>query len=63
MHESIMHKYNNSIYTYKARKQTNGLVIVYSHIHAYALKPKKMENWSKAFIILYQASYKAQINI
>ena len=33
---------------YRIRKQSNGALIVYTYIHAYAHRPKEMENWPNA---------------
>ena len=54
-----MQKHNNSIQMFRTKKQTNGALIVYLEMHAYPCKPIKLENWSNAFPILYQPSYKA----
>ena len=53
MHENVMLKYNNNIYMYKTRKQTNGALIAYSYMHSYARGQKIMEKCSKAFATFY----------
>ena len=35
-----MHKYNNSVYMYTTKKQTNKAPIILTNTHAYAHKPK-----------------------
>ena len=43
MQKSIMHKYNIRIDMYNTRKQTNGALIVYSYMDAYACRQKKLK--------------------
>ena len=54
MWQGTMNKYNNTTYKYITKKQTNGTLIVYSHMLAYPSSPKKkkMDNWLKAFLVI-----------